>query len=665
MGQVHTRKMAPDSLKFVHNNYLTEMRKALGDHDIVEALTLWNQVKKKRATTATYEGLFVVPDHLKRRLSVLYLTQLPQLQGDASGAMQAIARGFALSAAANGISDALYALMLDHIARNEAQAAIDLYASYQKSIEKPPEQEAETVDSEAGLLFSDEEESFNPGRSSLLLAVTTAHAMKNSFHDALQTYLAANIRPPTYRQLALFRNLNSDPKLKEKVEKYLHQLSVASLVSRPTSLSKHIMNISSARSTKLLEQLYSDVIQGISGPTPYLAIDASTISDTRLIAMTEAGWTAFQTGFLRSERPDLAANIWQDMEKCGFTPGVSMWTSLIDTYADLRDSRQAMLTWNTMLKSGVKPDTLCYRAMITALFEDSNADAALLKFKEYHKSSLDKSELGILVYNTVLKGLLRLKRIADANGLIEVMRKKGPAPDLISYNTFLAYYSRQKDFKGLSGVIAQMSSVNIAGDVVTYSTILTALLNAGRQDAASTILSLMRKQGVKPNVATYSAIIEDQMRHQTEESLLAAFNILDKMEEDDSTMPNEVTFTSVLAGIYRNQAISRDRAEELKSDIMARMKRARISMKVPTYHILIRAALDSQDPKGHLDALALLGDMERQGLPRTNTVWYILFAGLMYREQWGVAKVMVEKMEQSGHQPSPRVLRLVNDIKEK
>ncbi len=61
--------------------------------------------------------------------------------------------------------------------------------------------------------------------------------------------------------------------------------------------------------------------------------------------MTEAGWTAFQTGFLRSERPDLAAKIWEDMDKCGFTPGVSMWTSLIDTYADLRDSRQAMLTW--------------------------------------------------------------------------------------------------------------------------------------------------------------------------------------------------------------------------------------------------------------------------------------------------------------------------------
>ncbi len=201
MGQGHTRKMAPDSLKFAHNNYMTELRKALVDHDIVEALNLWNEVKK-RAATATYEGLFVVPEQLERKLSILYLTQLSKLQENASDAMQAIARGFALGAAANDMSDALYALMLDHIARNEAQAAIDLYVSYQKSIAKPSEQGVENVDSDAGLLFSDEE-LFNPGRASLLLAVTTAYAMVDSFHDALQTYLTANIRPPNLSTIGI------------------------------------------------------------------------------------------------------------------------------------------------------------------------------------------------------------------------------------------------------------------------------------------------------------------------------------------------------------------------------------------------------------------------------------------------------------------------------
>lgn len=668
MGEVHTKQITPGSLKVNHNNYLTGIHNALAEQNLVQALILWDQMKKKREDAATYEGLYQLPEHVERKISSLYLTQFLKLQKEASGKLRSIAKDFALSAAARDMSDALYEMMLDHIVRNETQSAIDLYTSYQTSVEKPDTQKQDTAASDTGLVITDEEDadpSFNPGRVSLLLAVITAYAIKDSFQDALSTYITANIRPPTYRQLTLLRTLDDKPELKAKVEHYMHRLGVASLVSRPISLSKHIMNISSARSTKLLEQLYNDVIDGISGPSPYLAVDASALSPTRIVAMTEAGWTAFQTGFLKSERPDLASKIWKDLDSCAFTPGVSMWTALIDVYANLRDSRQAMVTWNRMLQSGIKPDTLCYRAMINALFDDNNAEAGLLKFKEYHQSGQQKNGATISVYNTVLRGLLRLKRVQDANALLAAMRNKGPTPDIISFNTFLSYYCRQHDFKGLSEVVQQMSAMQIAGDVVTFSTILTALLNAGRKDADSTILSLMRKQGIKPNVATYSAIIDHQLRQETEESLTAALNILDKMEQEEDTMPNEVTFTSILAGIYRNPGISRERAEDVKADIIRRMRRAHISFRVPTYHILIRAALDSKAPEGYLDAISLLDDMERQGHPRTNTVWYILFAGLMYREQWDVARIMVEKMEQSGHETSPRVQKLVNDIKQK
>ncbi|KAF9474093.1 hypothetical protein BDN70DRAFT_816277 [Pholiota conissans] len=553
--------------------------------------------------------------------------------------------------------------MLAHLDRNEPDAAIELYVSYRQNVEEPVDYDSQLVEAGISLVETDADQSFNPGRVSLLLTVTTAYAMQNSFHDALKTYLSAGFQPSSYRKQRLLQSLENNPDMHQKVEKYLNRLSVAAMVSQPAYLSKRIMNISQPKSTKQLEQLYNDVIDGISGPEPYLAVNFPSISPERPIAMTEVGWTSFQTGFLKSERPDLASNIWTDLKKHGFTPGVAMWTALIDTYANLRDSRQAMITWNTMLENGIKPDTLCYRAIITALFDDDKADAALDRFKEYYRTAKDKTGHAILVYNTILRGLLLLSRIDDAKTILRIMQTKGPKPDIISFNTFLAYYCRQKDFKGLSSIVSQMSETDISGDVVTFSTILTALLNAGRKDAITTILSLMRKQGIQPNVATYSAIIDHQIREQTEESLAAALNVLDKMEQDESTRPNEVTYTSILAGLYRGSWMSPERAEAVKKEILAKMKQANISLKVPTYHILIRAAVGSENPKGHLDALAMLDEMEKEGLPRTNTVWYILFAGLMQRGLWSVAKVLVDKMESSGHQPSPRVERLVNDIK--
>ncbi|KAF8973694.1 hypothetical protein BDZ97DRAFT_1776322 [Flammula alnicola] len=641
----------------LHNDYLLEIRNALGARNITAALGHWRSLKQQKERTSD-EDLYRLPEQTERQIATLFATHFAISHDQWTDDMKTTARNFALEAATHDITDALDTLMLDHIERNEPQTVVNLYTSYCQMLKNAADQGTQTVGTEEGLDFSDGEEgdsSFNPGRVSLLLSVTTAHAMKDCFREALDTYLAANVRPPSYRKQKLFQSLRNNTGLSRKVQKYLERLGIASLVSRPTSLSKHIMNIAQPRTSKMLEQLYLDIMDGISGPEPYLATELSGVSSTRRIPMTEAAWTAFQTGFIKCERPDLAARMWDDLAKCGFSPGVTMWTALLDTHADLRDSRQAMATWNRMLEQGVKPDTLSYRAIITALFDDNKPEDALIRFREYHRTCKDNSELAIYVYNTVLRGLLRINRIKDANSLMTIMHKKGPNPDIISYNTFLGYYSRQKDFKELSNVVAQMSAAKIPGDVVTFSTILTALLNVGRKDATATILNLMRKQGIRPNVATYSSIIDHQMRQQTEESLAAALNILDKMEKDESTKPNEVTYTSILSGLYRDQGISRSRAEAVRKDIVARMRRANISFRLPTYHILIRAAMDSRDPKGYLDALALMEEMGRQGLPLTNTVWYILLAGLMHRELWN-------KMTSSGHEPSPRLEKLINDI---
>ncbi|KAF8203129.1 hypothetical protein BJ912DRAFT_942962 [Pholiota molesta] len=646
MEQGHANPIVPDSLKKSHNESLVEITQAIGARNLTQALRAWGKMKMKRGTTL-HDELYRLPLHNQRQISQLF-----NLTDD----MKTIARDFALEAAANDISEALYTLMFAHIERNESDAAIDLYISYQDKVERPVDQESQLTD--PAFLEPDDDQSYNPSRVSLLLAVITAYALRDSFHDALRTYLAADLRPPVYRKQKLFDSLSSKADLKQKVQKYLDRLAVAAMVSKPAYLSKRIIDISTPKSTKDIERLYNDVIDGISGPEPYLAANASSVSPERPVAMSESGWTAFQTGFLKIQRPDLAANVWKDLEKCGFTPGVSMWTALLDTYAKLRNSRQAMITWNTMLDSGVKPDTFSYRAIISALFDDNKVEAALARFKEFHsRSTKEKNEFSILVYNTVLRGLLRKNRIADAKTVLQVMQSKGPAPDIISYNTFLASYCRHNDFKGLSNIVSQMSEADIPGDVVTFSTILTALLHAGRKDAPMTIINLMRKQGIQPNVATYTAIIDSQMREQTEESLEAALNILDKMEQDEDLRPNEVTYTSILSGLYRGSWLSPARAEVVKAEILGRMRRANIPPTIPTYHILIRAAVSSKDPNGYLDALRLLDEMEKYGLPRTNTLWYILFAGLMGRELWDEAKVMVEKMESSGHLPTDVIKR--------
>lgn len=95
---------------------------------------------------------------------------------------------------------------------------------------------------------------------------------------------------------------------------------------------------------------------------------------------------------------------------------------------------------------------------------------------------------------------------------------------------------------------------------------------------------------------------------------------------------------------------------------MVRMRKMRIKFRLPTYHILIRACLDSPDPYGYRDALAFFEEMDSNGIPQVQTTWYLLFAGLIGLGKWDVASGMVAKMFMSGHEPSQRVKRLISEI---
>ncbi|CAA7259948.1 unnamed protein product [Cyclocybe aegerita] len=663
MGQPHSRRMLPEATKNMFNTHLGQVDKALKTWDLPAVLQHWETFEVYRNSLPDGEACRLPVQTLKE-LQKVFIRRFPLTCNSEqwSDALMAKAEDFVVHAAKHDSAESLYMLLLHYIGRGDTDAILKLYDRYLQAIGTDATEPQEDIGTNETLALPDDEDPYLDGfRMPVVLCAMTAHIMNDSFQIAMETLMSSGVKIQKFRKQEFLKRLR-DPALSRKVEKYINQATIARLVQRPSSLSKHILNIAHPTTVRSLERLYNDVVEGISGSDPYLAASASA-SSGGLVPMSEVGWTSFQTGFIKSERIDLAARMWDDLARLGVTPGVTMWTGLLDTYADLRDSTQARETWNMMLRQGIKPDVLSYRAIIAVHFDDNKTEDALAKFEEYRATVEGDDERRSSVYNTVLRGLLRINRIADAEALLVDMEKNEPAPDIVSYNTLLGYHSRQMDFKQLSQVVATMSSKKIMGDVVTFSTILSALLLAGRKDATATIFNLMQKQGIKPSVATYTSIINDQMKQQTEGSLNAALSILDKMEQDSGVKPNEVTYTTILSGLSRGRWLSRERADQVRDELVARMRKQRLAFKLPTYHTLIRSALDSPDPKGHLDALGLIQEMEEQGIPRVNATWYLLFAGLMRREEWSVARMMVRKMSLINRQPNPAVLKLVRDIR--
>ncbi|KAF9462125.1 hypothetical protein BDZ94DRAFT_1166391 [Collybia nuda] len=563
--------------------------------------------------------------------------------------------------------------MLAHIQRDNPDDVIRLYRKFMDMI---GDRDKKFVEDTAGslekqqhsfLAIDERSNTFNhpSGRVQLLLAVITACAAHVSFQKALEMCLVTPIRFHAYTTQAFTRKLDFNPSLQQRVRIFVKRLNTARLVARPPSLSKQITNLSTPKGFKVLQSLYQDIISGLSGAEAYIAADPSAITSTKPISMTEVGWTSFLVAFLKLNRRDLASKIWSDMAHFGVKPGISMWTALIDAYDSKRAVDESLAAWNMMLAQGLKPDGLTYRAMISTLFHGGRPEDAMKMFQTFRKELLLSCPAphALSVYNTVLHGLLYAGHPGEADVVLRSMEVKGPTPDVVSYNTFLAYHGRRGDFKALAVVVTKMASMKLTGDVFSFSTILSALLKVGREDAPEMMLGIMEKQGVRPNVATYTAIIDHQMRERQEKNLQAAVRMLGRMEQDAELHPNEVTYTSILAGLYRGQWLPVEKAEEWRVDIVDRMKKRGIQFTLPTYHILIKACLEYPHSDGLNGALMYYRDMVERKVPLVNTTWYILFAGLLQRGEWKIADELIEDMFETDLQPTGALLELVSKIK--
>lgn len=680
-----THELPPKRLK-QYNSIIQGIRSSLGSNATI-VLERWKQLDDLKLIHLLAPRQLVPLSELMT-LSFLspgsLLTSGSGLKADLQNnpSLLQLIENIALLAARCESFNALNALMRYHIKERDSRAILNLYNKFLNLVGdkdlgmgRDPEGEAAVEESvneeEKDLLATDTKQnmvevSASAGQMHFVLAAITAHAVTDSFKRALDVYLSTTVELQIPTAVAYLKvPLHNQPNLLNRVKQYISKLQVAKLVSQPALFSQRVSEMGNRRASSELETLYSSIINGLS-ENGYLAMDPSSVNSTRTIAMTPIAWNALLGAFLKSERKDLAGTLWDDLTRLGHPPGVSMWTTLLDWHGRLGALQEAIETWDMMLDQGVKPDTLAYRGMISALFRGRRPNRALEFFREYQTFSVDTSDPHHLsLYNTVLHGLCGADRATEAEEICATMQQRGPKPDMVSFNTFVSYYGRRGKFQGIAATLRTMKAAGFDGDVFTYTTILSALLKAGKADAADLVLALMDKQGIKRNVALYTTLIDHQLREGAKANFDAAMKMLKWMEESRDNQPNEVTYTCVLSGLYRSSWLGVKELQTLEKSIIRRLKSRGISFGVPAYHLLLKACLVYPQENGVQQALAYFKEMKRRELPIINTTWYILLAGLLSREEWDIAEKLVDEMYASGIHPSASVLQLAYKIRER
>jgi PPR repeat family/Pentatricopeptide repeat domain len=651
----------PNAEVKIFNKNLCSLKQALRDHNLSAISEHWSQLRDP-----SFHRLITPPllEDFSESIVRLWSTRVLDDTRDerARRAVEEIA-----SVAATGHSaNALNAILLTYLKRKDPTTVLDLYARYLDFLggevsggEEPTGDEEPTggVDVNYDALAFKQPSEYNTdvGAVNIVLAVITAHAMTDSFGDALQAFLATNLRLPQYTVGNYLKGLDHDPQLRQRVEDYTRSLGIARLVIRSPSLVKHITNMSSTQNVERLEDFYLAVINGLSGSNAFLTTDPNC-ADPGKVVITEIAWISFLSAFLKCQRVDLAERMWDDLLRLGIPTGVSLWTALIDGYDGMGAVNEAVVAWTAMTSQGIEPDAMAYRALIATLFNAKHPDKAWGQFR-YFEEKLQKGLISsanqpvVTVYNTTLHGLLLNLRIPEAIALFQKMKTKGPKPDLVSYNTFLRFYAKRGDFKAIAAHVRDMTTDGVAGDVFTFSTILSALLKIGNPNAPDMMLNLMAKQNINPNVAIFTSIIDQQMREKNPKNFEAALQLLRKMEQNPDMPPNEVTYTTILSGLYRGTWLEPHIAEEYRVNMMQRMKKRGIRPNAVTYQILIRGSLYYPEPEGLQNALKYYREMVDQKIYMSQKGWFTLLLGLTQRGEWGIAKEMVMDMQRSGVHP--------------
>jgi pentatricopeptide repeat protein len=578
--------------------------------------------------------------------------------------MQAIAIHTALC----GHTGAIQAIVLHHLTAHEPDKVLELYQAYLTSQTK--DQTPQSPEPTEGVSIPDD---LTPSeeKTDLLLGAIAACAMKASFSDAVNLVLESPIRI-VYQ--AIEHRIHTFPNA-SVVENYVRRLELVYLFAHPSSFFKHVDNLARGRAAGKLERLCKDMTTGVLGNEPWLVVAEELWSKERPVVLPRFTWATLITAFTTCKRPDLAGGLWEDMVKCGIKPDASIWTAVFDGYSSLGSWRESLATWDTMLTQDVEPEPLTYRAIIATLFKSRRPDDAMTKFKEYEqdwvgkrrKNSaelMDKYSSQILsLHNTVLHGLLtNTDREAPALELFERMKTDGPAPDLISWNTLMGYYGRRGDMKLISSTLRGLKESGLSPDVFTYSIILTALLKAGREDAPQLILDMMKKDNINPGAAVNTTIMDQLLREPDAKNVKAAFNILNRMEGErtPAERPNEVTYTTMLTGLYRWG--SSKEVETYHTDILRRMSRRGIQFNRATCHILIRASLESLSREGARYALDHFNRMIRFKIEPDFDTWYIILEGMLRRGEIGIANGLTEEMTRRGYEPTGALSGLVKRV---
>lgn len=296
---------------------------------------------------------------------------------------------------------------------------------------------------------------------------------------------------------------------------------------------------------------------------------------------------------------------------------------------------------------GSEPENTLFETLLDSLCKEGHVKIAS-QYCEQRRAREPSWSPPVRIYNILLNGWLRSRKLKRAASLWEQMKKEGVKPTVVTYGTLIEGLCRMRCPDIATELLNQMKAEGIKPNAIVYNPIIDALGEAGRFKEALGMLERFSILEEGPTLSTYNSLVKGFCKAG---DLVEASKIL-KMMIDDKCLPTSMTYGYFFK--YFSKAGKVDMALNLYTKLIS-------SGYEPDrfiYHLLVKMLCDD----GKLDlTIQMIKEMRARGFDRDLAISTMLIHLLWRKHRYDEAVSEFEDMLRRGIVPQHLTYRRMSD----
>lgn len=199
---------------------------------------------------------------------------------------------------------------------------------------------------------------------------------------------------------------------------------------------------------------------------------------------------------------------------------------------------------------GIKLDVSSVNIVVKALCEMGILEKALLVLVEMGNVGITAD---VITYTTLIAAFYEANRPEIANGLWNLMLRKGCFPNVATFNVRVQFLVNKGRAWDANKLLAFMRHDKKFPDKVTYNLVIKGFFNAGYLQMAMRVYSAFHNDGHKPNQKIYQTMIHYLCK-------AGEFNVAYTMCKDSmqrNWYPSVHTINNLLEGLQKNEGFGK------------------------------------------------------------------------------------------------------------